>query len=251
MNRENLARAAHEINRAYCAALGDTSQAAWEDAPQWQKDSALAGVDMHLANPDATPEASHQSWLEQKTKDGWKHGPVKDADKKEHPCFCAYSELPVEQKAKDYLFRAVIHTLKDAPDVVIATAPTIKVIDSGFLPVKYIGNRAEYTDGTYGTRIHFVQGESRMVPVDKARLMLKHADVYAPGVADAPRVELVPVPKDETDDVQDVRDSIAIMDKDALSVYAKTHFQVNIDKRKGVEALRTEVTQYVDRFGAL
>jgi len=118
------------------------------------------------------------------------------------------------------------------------------------LSVKYIGKRAEYTEGTYGTRIHFMQGESRMVPVDKARLMLKHTDVYAPGVEDAV-IAVVQEPKDESDDVQDLRDSIAIMDKDALSVYAKTHFQVNIDKRKGVEALRSEVTQYVDRFGAL
>ena len=247
MNRETLARAAHEINRAYCAALGDISQPVWEDAPKWQKDSAFAGVDMHLANPDATPEASHESWLEQKTKDGWKFGPVKDAKKKEHPCFCAYRELPAEQKAKDYLFRAVVHTLKNEADAIVSV-PQIKVVDSGFLSVKYIGNRAEYTDGTFGTRIHFIQGESRLVPMDKARQMLKHPDVYVPGDEDAP-VALVPVDTQEQDNAQDMRDAIAVMGKDALASYAGAHFKIDLDKRKGVEALRAQVTQLVDQFG--
>lgn len=109
---EHIARVSHEINRAYCAALGDTSQAAWEGAPDWQKASALAGVQFHIENPDAGPEASHVSWLKQKEADGWKYGPVKDADKKEHPCFMPYDGLPAEQRAKDYLFRAVVHSLK-------------------------------------------------------------------------------------------------------------------------------------------
>lgn len=113
MEVEKIARVCHEVNRAYCASLGDTSQPAWEDAPQWQKDSAIAGVNMHLANPDATPEDSHKSWLAQKEADGWKHGPVKDPDKKEHPCFVSYDQLPPEQRAKDYLFRGVVHALKD------------------------------------------------------------------------------------------------------------------------------------------
>ena len=118
--------------------------------------------------------------------------------------------------------------------------------------VKYIGKRAQYTDGTYGTRILFIQGESRLVPIDKARLMLKHPDVYVPGEADAVAAvipeEQAKKPDDET---QDMRDAIAIMDKVALEAYAKTNFRVNIDRRKNVGALRAEVTGLVDRFGAL
>ncbi len=44
MTPEQIARVAHEVNRAYCQALGDNSQPAWEDAPQWQRDSAMLGV---------------------------------------------------------------------------------------------------------------------------------------------------------------------------------------------------------------
>lgn len=108
---EAIAKVAHEINRAYCLAIGDDTQPTWDEAPDWQKESALKGVSFHLANPDATPENSHESWLAQKQADGWKYGEVKDAEKKEHPCFRPYAELPAEQKAKDYLFRQTVHSL--------------------------------------------------------------------------------------------------------------------------------------------
>lgn len=108
-----IARVAHEVNKAYCEALGDTSQPSWEDAPQWQRDSAANGVKFHLLNPDAGPSHSHDEWLKEKEAAGWKYGPVKDADKKEHPCFVPYDQLPTEQKAKDFIFRAVVHALAE------------------------------------------------------------------------------------------------------------------------------------------
>lgn len=123
MTTENIAQAAHEINRAYCLSLGDNSQPEWKDAPEWQKSSAIKGVEFHLKNPDATPEASHESWMKQKALEGWKYGPVKDTDKKEHPCFQDYSLLPVEQKAKDYLFRQVIHSLAKFHDIAKEDGP--------------------------------------------------------------------------------------------------------------------------------
>lgn len=107
-----IARICHEVNRAYCASLGDASQPAWADAPQWQKDSALVGVRMHLANPNAGPDDSHKSWLAQKVAEGWVYGPIKDPVTKQHPCMVPYEELPQEQRAKDYLFRGVVHALR-------------------------------------------------------------------------------------------------------------------------------------------
>lgn len=111
MDKIEIARVAHEVNRAYCASLGDTSQPAWADAPEWQKKSAIAGVEFHLSHPDAKPSDSHESWLREKERDGWKFGPVKDPEKKEHPCFVPYAQLPAEQKAKDFLFLAVVRAL--------------------------------------------------------------------------------------------------------------------------------------------
>jgi RyR domain len=111
MNYDQIARVAHEVNRAYCQALGDTSQPPWEIAPEWQRVSAISGVVFHSANPDASPVDSHNAWLKEKAADGWNYGPVKDDVKKEHPCFVPYANLPTEQKAKDYLFRAVVQEL--------------------------------------------------------------------------------------------------------------------------------------------
>lgn len=109
---EQIARIAHEANRTFCATIGDTSQPAWEDAPDWQRESVVNGVKFHLdahakgITPPAS--ASHDAWLEEKRAAGWKYGPVKDADAKTHPCFVSYDELPVEQRMKDYLFASIV-----------------------------------------------------------------------------------------------------------------------------------------------
>lgn len=102
---------AHEVNRAYCQAIGDDTQPEWDDAPEWQRQSAVGGVEFHAMHPDATPEQSHDNWLAQKARDGWSYGPKKDPDSKKHPCFMPYEQLPQEQRAKDYLFRAVVRNL--------------------------------------------------------------------------------------------------------------------------------------------
>lgn len=106
-----IAKQCHEANRAYCAALGDTSQVAWEDAPGWQRESAIAGVRAHL-NSDLTPEQSHESWMAQKLADGWGWGEVKDPERKQHPCMAPYQQLPQEQRAKGFIFRAIVNTYK-------------------------------------------------------------------------------------------------------------------------------------------
>ena len=113
MTKEQIAQVAHEVNRAYCIAIGDNSQLVWQEAPQWQKDSAILGVTFHMEHPDAGPDASHNSWMQQKIETGWQYGEVKDEVKKTHPCIMPFTQLPKEQKAKDYLFRQVVHSLKD------------------------------------------------------------------------------------------------------------------------------------------
>jgi len=112
MKIEDIAKVCHEANRALCQGIGDNSQLRWEDAPEWQRTSAINGVQFNLDNPDAPASASHDSWLAEKYAHGWKFGPEKDADLKEHPCCVPYDQLPKEQQAKDFLFRQVVHSLK-------------------------------------------------------------------------------------------------------------------------------------------
>lgn len=103
-----IAELCHQVNRAYCASIGDNSQAYWDNAPEWQKESAINGVKFHIENDNTAPEDSHNSWLKEKEKTGWKYGKEKNAEKKEHPCFVPYDELPKEQKAKDYIFKSYL-----------------------------------------------------------------------------------------------------------------------------------------------
>ena len=111
MDVQSIARVCHETNRAYCQSIGDNSQPDWDSAPDWQKQSAVNGVRFHLENPNASPSHSHDEWLKEKESTGWKWGPVKDPEKKEHPCCVPYDHLPENQKAKDALFIAVVHAL--------------------------------------------------------------------------------------------------------------------------------------------
>jgi hypothetical protein len=85
MSPEQIARVAHEVNRAYCLALGDNSQPVWEEAPEWQRDSAMLGVKLHTENPDAGPQASHESWMAQKVAEGWTYGPERRPDRASRP----------------------------------------------------------------------------------------------------------------------------------------------------------------------
>lgn len=110
---EACARASHEANRAYCLALGDTSLAAWDQAPDWQRSSVLVGVRGVLEQGN-TPEQSHESWLATKAADGWRYGPVKDPEAKTHPCFVPYDQLPPDQRAKDHIFISVVRAVGQA-----------------------------------------------------------------------------------------------------------------------------------------
>lgn len=103
-----IAQIVHEANRAYCQTIGDESQVSWDEAPEWQRVSAVKGVEGILAGAITRPEQSHESWLDEKARTGWRFGPVKNAETKEHPCFVPYGQLPPEQQAKDAIFFAIV-----------------------------------------------------------------------------------------------------------------------------------------------
>lgn len=103
-----IAQHAHEANRAYCQSIGDFTQKPWVEAPQWQCDSAIVGVKMHIANPKASAEDSHESWTAHKVADGWVYGAEKDEAAKTHPCLVPYGELPEAQRIKDTVYSCLV-----------------------------------------------------------------------------------------------------------------------------------------------
>jgi hypothetical protein len=106
-----IAKMCHEANKVWCHLNGDPSQLHWGQAPQWQIDSAINGVEHALKHPDATPEDSHSNWMAEKIADGWVYGEVKDAVAKTHPCMVPYDQMPEFQRKKDALFLAIVRAL--------------------------------------------------------------------------------------------------------------------------------------------
>lgn len=108
----NIAKVCHEANKAWCEANNDYSQWSWDEAEQWQRDSAIKGVEFALANPDAGHDAQHNAWMKDKLDNGWQYGTTKDPVSKLHPCLVAFEELPIFQQKKDALFLAIVNALK-------------------------------------------------------------------------------------------------------------------------------------------
>lgn len=108
---EVAAKVAHEANRAYCEAIGDTSHVSWSGAPNWHRESYLVAVKDFALNPKTTAEQSHKGWLAHKTANGWMYGPEKCTVAKTHPCMLPYDKLPVEEKRKDAIFGAVVRAV--------------------------------------------------------------------------------------------------------------------------------------------
>lgn len=125
------ARAAHEVNRAYCEGIGDTTQVPWDAAPEWQRDSAIEGVRALLAKPELTPADMHALWLEHKTADGWRYGKTKDVEAKTHPCMVDYDQLPEAQRVKDSLFRATVLNAAAAAGWVPTAPGVARVLGAG------------------------------------------------------------------------------------------------------------------------
>lgn len=109
---EQIARVCHEANRAVQHATGEAISPSWDDAPDWQRESAIDGVQGALEG--RTPDQSHEGWLAHKQATGWTHGLIKDEATKQHPCMVPYAELPPEQKVKDHVFTSIVNAMTPA-----------------------------------------------------------------------------------------------------------------------------------------
>jgi hypothetical protein len=52
----------------------------------------------------------HETWAAGRISEGWKYGPKRDDERKEHPCLVPYCELP--EPEKEYDRRTVTETLR-------------------------------------------------------------------------------------------------------------------------------------------
>jgi len=140
--------------------------------------------------------------------------------------------------------------------------------DSNSVAVTYIGRRPAYLDRLYGSKLAFEQGQTRALAAPLARQFLRHTDLFARAEGGDVTAATDNTPDDtaetlarsrgegdakttEMNRVQDLRDQVVNMDKNALELYARTNYRMELDKRLSVGKLREQVIGFIDQFGAL
>lgn len=70
-------------------------------------------------------ERVHEVWAEKRQAEGWRYGPRRDDERKEHPCLVPYDELPEEEREYDRATaRTVIEALQaEGYEIVPAVSP--------------------------------------------------------------------------------------------------------------------------------
>lgn len=138
------------------------------------------------------------------------------------------------------------------------------------IDVKYIGPRQTWIEKRYRSGLTFTNGQTRAIPESLANKLLRHADLFVrpQGAGQenaqahnqdhddtreilAKAKQKLDREKDEENRLQDLRDRIMTMDKDALADFAYIKYRQKIDKRRSTEALREQVIAFVDQFGAV
>ena len=122
--------------------------------------------------------------------------------------------------------------------------------------VKYEGKKP-YRDRT-PLRNEWEPGDVKRVPERDAKILLRFAEFHRAEEAEATdRPEDVEAAiaaqaqreHDERNETEAMLMLVDTMDKDALEAYA-LKYEINIDKRRGLDKLRGEVVSLIEQFGA-
>jgi len=74
-------------------------------------DTRSVKLDEHIQElTEQLAKHAHAVWAQQRLTDGWKLGPTRNDEKKEHPCLVPYEELPESERVYDR--NAAMQTLK-------------------------------------------------------------------------------------------------------------------------------------------
>lgn len=127
---EACARVGHEV---YRTALGVSDMRSWDTALEDDKAQARAATREALSADvsKTTPAQWHAKWCAEKAADGWRHGPVIDVERKQHPnMMLPYDQLPEEQRALDQLFVVAVESTRAAIDA-LEVAYSVPILISG------------------------------------------------------------------------------------------------------------------------
>ena len=124
------------------------------------------------------------------------------------------------------------------------------------IAVKYDGKKP-YRDRT-PLRNEWEPGDAKRVPERDAKTLLRFAEftradeaelTEQPGDAEAVIAAQQQCERDERNETEAILMLVDSMDKDALEAYA-LKYEVNLDKRRGLDKLRGEVVSLIEQFGA-
>ena len=108
---DQIARVCHEANRMVQRVIGEPMSPVWDELPEWMRERNISWVEKICKGMMFSPAESHDSWVREMESLGWKHGPMKDEDMKEHPCLVPYEQLPQGQRMKDQVFWEIVQLM--------------------------------------------------------------------------------------------------------------------------------------------
>jgi hypothetical protein len=123
------------------------------------------------------------------------------------------------------------------------------------IQINYIGNKPEHKDSMYGTNAIFKKGETKLVPDDVAKKMLRHIDVYALGeeskLSKLDNVEAKAIEEYDFDKVMAEKDLVNVMPRESLEAYAEAHYQLTYPPKTKTSEIKKDIFSKLDTLGAI
>lgn len=139
-------RVAHEV---YRAGLEDSEMREWALAPEAERAVVVESVVAAISG--TTPEQWHRRWCEKMASDGWKYGPARNEDAKEHPNLVNYESLDGEQRALDRAFIAAVKaTAREVSALRDALAPAVLRIKGVPTPEQVASSKHDWSRAAGG-----------------------------------------------------------------------------------------------------
>ena len=108
-----VAMEAHKANNELRITNGEESLGSFTDQPLDIVTINMESIYAALHNPNLTAKDMHDTWMDNKAKDGWVYGDVKDADAKTHPLMIPFEQMNDIDKMKDQIFIDVVCKNRD------------------------------------------------------------------------------------------------------------------------------------------
>jgi hypothetical protein len=108
---EQIAKATHDIVRAFQKGSQQTFSPIWENTNDEEKQDMICNVFLVRGDPYITPKEIHAEWLKKKKEDGWVYAGNKITRLKRHPCLLNWNMIGREEQAKYFIISTIIKSI--------------------------------------------------------------------------------------------------------------------------------------------